>query len=85
MANSEENDTLTQGGDEFEFMARKVVKVLIETAKELEGFQEPFRSGGISALEEFYYRMCGKHFDWEQIKDKVQPLRSTFDSTQQGG
>lgn len=56
-------------GDEFDFMSKKVMAAIVETADALEGFDEPFKAGGITALEEFYFRVTGgKHFDWEEFK-----------------
>jgi hypothetical protein len=53
--------------DVFDFVAKKVMRHMRETAEILDPMAEPFRSGGLTALEEFYFRMTGKHFDWEEI------------------
>jgi len=54
--------------DVFDFMGRKVATALVETCEVIDRMKEPFRSGGLTALEEFYFRCTGKHFDWEEFK-----------------
>ena len=55
--------------DEFDFMSRRCMTALVETAYVIDAMEEgPFQAGGISALEEFYFRMTGAHFDWELFK-----------------
>ena len=54
--------------DAFDFIGDKFADALIETARACDGFNEPFRSGAITALEEFFFRLTGKHWDWEEYK-----------------
>ena len=55
--------------NEFDFMQHKVMQAIVDTAHTLDNMAEPFRAGGILALEELYFRITnGKHFDWEEFK-----------------
>lgn len=54
--------------DVFDWLGKKMATALVGSCDAIDGFNEPFRSGGITALEEFHYRFTGKHFDWEDFK-----------------
>lgn len=55
--------------DSFDFMAQKVTRSMFEVLEILDRFREPFRSGGITAIEELYFRITnGKYLDWENLK-----------------
>lgn len=53
--------------DEWRRMSKKVVVALMGTVEALEPLEDPFRSAGVSALEEFYFRLTGKHADLEYV------------------
>jgi len=53
--------------DVFDFMGLKYAKAVAATVKALEPMAEPFRSGGMTALEELHLRLIGKHFDVESL------------------
>lgn len=58
--------------DAFDWMGQKMARVIVEVATLNDHMAEPYRSGAITALEEFYFRMTnGKHFNWEEIRDEV--------------
>ena len=56
--------------DEFDFMSRKVIFHMVEILKIYDRMKEPFRSGGITAIEELYHRITNEtaHLDWEEPK-----------------
>lgn len=55
--------------DSFDFCGRKVSEALVETCEmyEKSGFNPTYKGAAISALEEFWYRMTGKHLDWDTV------------------
>jgi hypothetical protein len=66
-----QENTFREDRDVFDWMGDKIMQRLIETAEACDNMEEPFRSGVLTGLEEFYFRMTGKHFDWEEIKPAV--------------
>jgi hypothetical protein len=63
--------------DEFNFMSAKVMNHLVDVCIAAEDFAEPVRSGMISAMEEFYFRMSnGHHFDWHETKQNSAKVKA---------
>lgn len=61
-------------GDVFDFCGEKVATAVIETLVAFDPLDQdkegPFVAGATMALEEFYFRLTGKHLDWDT---KVRP------------
>jgi hypothetical protein len=58
----------------------RVMRCVVETAIAAEGFSEPARASMIAALEEFVFRFCGSHLDWEDMKAKSATVRAMRDA-----
>jgi hypothetical protein len=69
LATSERLLKANKDADIFDYMGRKVAIAFVETLQAMDGFQEPFRAGGITALEELWLRLTHHDLDWEELKE----------------
>ena len=56
--------------DTFDEIGKKIARAVFDVAELCDKMDEPLRSGGIIALEEFCFRITGKHWDWEEAKEQ---------------
>lgn len=54
--------------DVFDYFGKKFTNALVSSCFAVDRLAEPFRSGGITSLEELAFRLTGRYFDWEEWK-----------------
>lgn len=49
----------------------RLAEAAIGTLEIAEQMDEPFRSAAIGGIEEMWFRLCGKHIDWDGVKSQL--------------